>query len=456
MKRLIPILLACLCLTACNWQSTKTGIHDSLNWETTIDTISLSDQIEPSLHSGVNINSVTEANNNIYFCADIYTRLERYGDPCKYYEFCISPNGKISHAGKHREILAGDEWKIPLADILEWDISLLDLGEWGNYLSFSRKSREYLFYQHGSLRALFLQGSTFVSVSKSTIARITNPASGSLMTQPKTGNAQKDEILYYKYEASEQDILWRTDGFKIRTGEADTVIHGAYMIDDKLMVAMRIHQSTGIYSFDGKNFQLEYDLGALSLEDDYTTLQNQLSCPECLLLPFKDKDRHGILRIKGKTVHLIYILIPERYLSVSSTDPTISLVNALADISGLTLTQADSIERVYGGLATDNFQYYTLLPDSSYLLRAYIVNDSTGLIKVFMSRHELKSSWPNKDWHEWQNDILDAFWDEISPVVSSGKYFVVYESRRFLMHLEVGGNHHRMIIVFSNNKTNTP
>ena len=445
MKHLLPILLACLCLTACKTQVAETAAENA--WQMTCDTVSLIGQMEVSLQPYFSIYSLSESGGNIYVTVNAVTCLSHYGYQLGGdYHFCITPDGQLSKTSK--ESKTPREGFIPLAQTKEWDVNYVDVGEWGNYLSFTGKSGEHVFDQPGYLRALFVQDSPFLTVSQSTIARITNPTSGRLMRMPKTG--EWDEFRYYRNGAQTQEVLWSTDALKIEWGEADTIIHGAFMVDDQLMLAMYIDGNTGIYAFDGKDFQLEYDLGALSLQDDYSALLNQLNHPNTLLMTFTDSNnRQGILHIKGRSIRLIYFLFPDRSLSVTQEDPTIPMIRSMLDQTTLTIAQVDSIEQVYGGVSMDEKQYYTLLSDSSYLWRSYAFNDSTGIVEyVNIERQKINYyyNFYNEEWPKWQDAFVNAFWDELSPIESDNSNFIAYRSPRFL--LWVSKYYHNSMIVF--------
>jgi len=445
MKRFIPIVLACLCLTACKTKVTESAAENA-SWQMTCDTVSLIGQIEVSLQPYISICSPFESEGKLYFYLKTGTRLFHYGYQMgDDYHFCITPDGQLSKTSKDSK--TPQEGLIPLAQTQEWKINYIDVGEWGNYLSFTGKNCEYVFDQPGYLRALFVQDSTFLTVSQSAIARITNPTSGRLMTLPKTGGWE-DEYLYYENGAEGQEVLWTTDAFKIEWGEADTIIHGAFMVDNRLMLAMYIDGNTGIYAFDGKDFQLEYDLDALSLEDNYSTLLNQLDHPNSLLLTFTDSNnRQGILHIKGRSIRLIYFLFPDRSLSVTQEDPTIPMIRSMLDQTTLTIAQIDSIEQVYGGVSMDEEQYYTLLSDSSYLWRSYSYNDATGIVEdVQIERRNLNGHLHREEWPKWQDAFVNAFWDELSPIESSNSNFIAYRSPRFL--LWVSKYYHNNMIVY--------
>ena len=434
MKHLVPILLACLCLTACNTQVTESAAEND-SWQMTCDTVSLIGQMEVSLQPYFSIYSLSESKGNIYVTVNAVTCLSHYGYQLGGdYHFCITPDGQLSKTSKKPKIPR--EGFIPLAQTKEWDVNYVDVGEWGNYLSFTGKNSEYVFDQPGYLRALFIQDLVFLTVSQSTIARITNPTSGRLMKMPKTG--EWDEFRYYRNGSEGQEVLWTTDAFKIEWGDADTIIHGAFMVDKRLMLAMYIDGNTGIYAFDGKDFQLEYDLGALSLQDDYSALLNQLDHPNSLLMTFTDSNnRQGILHIKGRSIRLIYFLFPDRSLSVTQEDPTIPMIRSMLDLPTRTIAQIDSIEQVYGGVSTDEEQYYTLLSDSSYLWRTYAFNDSTGIVEyVNIKRQNINYyDFYNKEWPKWQDAVVNAFWDELSPIESDNSNFIAYRSPRFHLRL---------------------
>ena len=445
MKRLLPILLACLCLTACKTQVTESAAEND-SWQMTCDTVSLIGQIEVSLQPYFSVYSPLESGGNIYVTVNAGTCLSHYGYQLGGdYHFCITPDGQLSKTSKKPK--TPREGFIPLVQTKEWDVNYVDVGEWGNYLSFTGKNSEYVFDQPGYLRALFIQDSAFLTVSQSTIARITNPTSGRLMTLPKTGGWE-DEYLYHRNGAQTQEVLWTTDAFKIEWGDADTIIHGAFMVDNRLMLAMYINGNTGIYAFDGKDFQMEYDLGALSLRDNYSTLLNQLDHPNSLLLTFTDSNnRHGILHIKGRSIRLIYFRFPDRSLSVTQEDPTIPMIRSMLDLPTRTIAQIDSIEQVYGGVSMDEEQYYTLLSDSSYLWRSYSYNDSTGIVEdVQIERRNLNEHLYWEDCHEWQDAFVNAFWDELSPIESDNSNFIAYRSPRF--HLQLSKYFHNNMIIF--------
>jgi len=446
MKHFIPILLACLCLTACKTKVTVSAAEND-SWQMTCDTVSLIGQMEVSLQPYFSY-SPFESEGKLYFYLQTGTCLSHYGYQLGGdYHFCITPDGQLSKTSK--ESKTPREGLIPLIQTKEWNINYIDVGEWGNYLSFSGKSGEHVFDQPGYLRALFVQDSTFLTVSQSAIARITDPTSGRLMTRPKTGGWE-DEYLYYENGSEGQEVLWTTDAFKIEWGDADTIIHGAFMVDNRLMLAMYINGNTGIYAFDGKDFQMEYDLAALSLEDNYSTLLNQLDHPNSLLLTFTDSNnRQGILHIKGRSIRLIYFLFPDRSLSVTQEDPTIPMIRSMLDQTTLTIAQVDSIEQVYGGVSMDEEQYYTLLSDSSYLWRSYSYNDATGIVDhVQIERRNLNGHLHREDWHEWQDAFVNAFWDELSPIESSNSNFIAYRSPRFNLRLSKF-YYNRMIVYFS-------
>ena len=448
MKRIIPIFLACLCLTACKTKVTESAAEND-SWQMTCDTVSLIGQIEVSLQPYFSVYSLSESEGKLYFSLKTGTSLFHYGYQLgDDQHFCITPDGQLSKTSKKPK--TPREGLIPLAQTKEWDVNYVDVGEWGNYLSFTGKNSEYVFDQPGYLRALFIQDSAFLTVSQSAIARITNPTSGRLMKMPKTGDIWEDEYLYYENGAEGQEVLWVTNALKIEWGEADTIIHGAFMVDDQLMLAMYIDGNTGIYAFDGKDFQLEYDLGALSLEDYYSTLINQLDHPNSLLMTFTDSNnRQGILHIKGHSIRLIYFRFPDRSLSVTQEDPTIPMIRSMLDLATPTITQIDSIEQVYGGVSMDEEQYYTLLSDSSYLWRSYSYNDATGIVEyVQIERRNLNGHLHREDWHEWQDAFVNAFWDELSPIESDNSNFIAYRSPRF--HLRLSKFYYnRMIVYFS-------
>lgn len=445
MKHIIPILVACLCLTACKTQ-VKESAAENDSWKMTFDTVSLIGQMEVSLQPYFSIYSPFESEENLYFSLNTGTGLSHYGYQMgEDHHFCITTDGQLSKTAKDTKIPR--EGLIPLIQTKEWNINYIDVGEWGNYLSFSGKSGEHVFYQPGYLRALFIQDSAFLTVSQSSIARITNPTSGRLMTLPKTGGWE-DRYRYYENGAQTQEVLWTTDAFKIEWGDADTIIHGAFMVDNRLMLAMYINGNTGIYAFDGKNFQMEYDLGALSLQDNYSTLINQLDHPNSLLLTFTDSNnRQGILHIKGRYIRRIYLLFPDRSLSVTQEDPTIPMIRFMLDQTTLTIAQVDSIEQVYGGVSMDEEQYYTLLSDSSYLWRSYSYNDATGIVEdVQIERRNLNGHLHREDWQEWQDAFVNAFWDELSPIESDNSNFIAYRSPRF--HLQLSKYDHNNMIIF--------
>ena len=447
MKHFIPIFLACLCLTACKTQVTESAAEND-SWQMTCDTVSLIGQMEVSLQPYFSIYSPSESEGNIYVTVNAGTSLSHYGYQMgEDHHFCITPDGQLSKTAK--ESKAPREGLIHLIQTKEWNINYIDVGEWGNYLSFTGKNSEYVFDQPGYLRALFIQDSVFLTVSQSSIARITDPTSGRLMTLPKTGDMRKDKYLYYENGAEGQEVLWTTDALKIEWGEADTIIHGAFMVDDQLMLAMYINGNTGIYAFDGKDFQMEYDLDSLSLLDNYSTLQNQLAHPNSLLMTFTDSNnRQGILHIKGRSIRLIYFLFPDRSLSVTQEDPTIPMIRSMLDLPTRTIAQIDSIEQVYGGVSMDEEQYYTLLSDSSYLWRTYAFNDSTGIVEdVNIKRQNINYyDFYNEEWPEWQDAFVNAFWDELSPIESDNSNFIAYRSPRFL--LWVSKYYHNSMIVF--------
>lgn len=443
MKRFIPIFLACLCLTVCKTQVTESAAEND-SWQMTCDTVSLIGQMEVSLQPYFSIYSPSESEGNIYVTVNANTCLSHYGyQSGDDYHFCIMPDGQLSKTSK--ESKTPREGLIPLAQTQEWEINYIDVGEWGNYLSFTGKNSEYVFDQPGYLRALFIQDSVFLTVSQSSIARITNPTSGRLMTQPKTG--EWDEFRYYENGAEGQEVLWTTDALKIEWGEADTIIHGAFMVDDQLMLAMYINGNTGIYAFDGKDFQMEYDLGALSLQDYYSTLINQLDHPNSLLMTFTDSNnRQGILHIQGRSIRLIYFRFPDRSLSVTQEDPTIPMIRSMLDLATPTITQIDSIEQVYGGVSMDEEQYYTLLSDSSYLWRSYSYNDATGIVEdVQIERRNLNGHLHREDWPKWQDAFVNAFWDELSPIESDNSNFIAYRSPRF--HLRLSKYFYNQILI---------
>lgn len=445
MKRLIPILLACLCLTACKTQVTESAAEND-SWKMTCDTVSLIGQMEVSLQPYFSVYSPSESEGNIYVTVNADTHLSHYGYQMgEDHHFCITTDGQLSKTAKDTKIPR--EGLIPLIQTKEWNINYIDVGEWGNYLSFSGKSGERVFYQPGYLRALFIQDSVFLTVSQSSIARITDPTSGRLMTRPKTGGWE-DKYLYYENGAKGQEVLWTTDAFKIEWGEADTIIHGAFMVDNRLMLAMYIDGNTGIYAFDGKDFQLEYDLGALSLQDNYSTLINQLDHPNSLLMTFTDSNnRQGILHIQGCSIRRIYFRFPDRSLSVTQEDPTIPMIRSMLDLPTRTIAQIDGIEQVYGGVSMDEEQYYTLLSDSSYLWRSYAFNDSTGIVDhVQIERRNLNEHLHREEWPKWQDAFVNAFWDELSPIESSNSNFIAYRSPRFL--LWVSKYYHNNMIVY--------
>ena len=436
MKRFIPIFLACLCLTACKTKVTESAAENA-SWQMTCDTVSLIGQMEVSLQPYFSVYSPSESEGNIYVTVNADTHLSHYGYQMgEDHHFCITTDGQLSKTANDTKIPR--EGLIPLVQTKEWDVNYVDVGEWGNYLSFTGKNSEYVFDQPGYLRALFIQDSAFLTVSQSAIARITNPTSGRLMKMPKTGDIWEDEYLYYENGAEGQEVLWVTNALKIEWGEADTIIHGAFMVDNRLMLAMYINGNTGIYAFDGKDFQMEYDLDALSLQDNYSTLLNQLNHPNSLLMTFTDSNnRQGILHIKGRSIRLIYFLFPDRSLSVTQEDPTIPMIRSMLDQTTLTIAQIDSIEQVYGGVSMDEEQYYTLLSDSSYLWRTYAFNDSTGIVEyVKIKRQNINYyDFYNKEWPKWQDAFVNAFWDELSPVESDNSNFIAYRSPRFHLHL---------------------
>jgi len=410
----------------------------------TCDTVSLIGQMEVSIQPYFSIYSPSESEGNINVTVNANTGLSHYGYQMgEDHHFCITPDGQLSKTANDTKIPR--EGFIPLAQTKEWDVNYVDVGEWGNYLSFTGKNSEYIFDQPGYLRALFIQDSVFLTISQSSIARITNPTSGRLMKMPKTG--EWDEFRYYENGAEGQEVLWSTDALKIEWGEADTIIHGAFMVDDRLMLAMYINGNTGIYAFDGKDFQKEYDLGALSLQDNYSTLLNQLAHPNSLLMTFTDSNnRQGILHIKGRSIRLIYFLFPDRSLSVTQEDPTIPMIRSMLDLPTRTIAQIDSIEQVYGGVSMDEEQYYTLLSDSSYLWRSYSYNDATGIVEDVQIRRKKLNSISDSDWPEWQDAFVNAFWDELSPTESSNSSFIAYRSPRF--HVRLTKYYHHEIIVY--------
>lgn len=458
MKPLISILLliACLVIIPSQAQAQDTIPADSKNntsWQMTCDSVSLVGRLNVSLQPDFDIYSPMVSKDKLYFSLNVDTRLQHYGSQMgdEYY-FYISPNGKVRKTSKYANTPRSGF--IPLTQTDKWEVNYFDVGEWGNYLSFIGSDSEYVFYQSGLLRALFVQDSAFLSVSQSRIARIADPASGRLMTQPKSGDLRKDSYLYYDNGASEPDVLWTTNAFLIDFGIADTIIRGAFMVEDQLMLAMSIRQHTGIYAFDGQDFRLEYDLGSLSLQDNYSTLQNQLLNPDGLLMVFEDANhRQGIMQIKGRSIHLTYLLFPDRPLPVTSTDPTIPMIKAMVGIKRLTMSQVDSIERSYGGVAMDDYQYFTLLSDKSYLARTYIYDKSTGLVEyVQIERSELtERAISDREWEEWQDAIVAAFGGELAPVESTNTNFVIYDSPRFRLWV-CQSSHDNILVYFHNHQ----
>ena len=269
------------------------------------------------------------------------------------------------------------------------------------------------------------------------------------MTHEKTGKNVYDEELYYENGSENQDILWTTDAFRIEWGDTDTVISGAYMLEDTLMVAMTVKGEAGIYCFDGTDFHLVQELGGLSLEDNYGTLLNQIEYPNHLLIPFRDKDIQGIMHVIGRTIHLYYLHIPTRTLPVSITDPTVKMVNSLADRQPLTMTEVDNIELLYSGVRGDENQYYTLLPDSSYLWRTYTVNESTGFVEDLRIEHNsFDEGFYRLNNSDWQDTILSAFKSELTPAAPYNSNFEDYDSPRFHLRASAYGN--MVIFIFPN------
>jgi len=409
------------------------------SWHTITDTVSLVDKMDTILMPNISINSVWEKNRGLYCSVSARTRLSHYGlQMGKDYSFEIFPNVNNPWAYK-AEIEKPNvprEGIIPLTATDKWNINYMDMGEWGNYLSFSNDSTGYFFNQYGNLRALFKEDSTFLAVSQSTIARI-HPSSGRLMTIPKTDEDFFNDLDNYEMGGAKPEILWTTDPFRIYMGEADTIISGAYKIDDKLMLAMQVGIKRGIWSFDGKDFHWERDLVGIRFDDDYSTLLNQQTRPDVLLLPFHEsKDKKGILRIEGRAVRLIYLLFPERTLPVTRKDPTVSMIQAMQAIPNLTMAEVDSIEHLYGGVALDDEQYYTLLPDKSYIWRYYETNETTGRVEsVQFKRNDFDYS--NRDYSKWQNSVFSAFQSELTPAKSLNSNFKKFTSPRFNLSISV-------------------
>lgn len=417
-------------------------------WHMTSDTVSLTGLIDINLQPCFDLFSPSESEDSLYFSVNVNTLLQHYGYQMGVdYHFCISPDKQISQTSPKNN--TPREGFIPLTRTPKWQINYFDIGEWGNYLSLTESDSEHVFFQSDNLRALFIQDTAILTVSQSTIARIPNPASGQLMTRTKTGNLKQDIYLYCENGASKQNVLWRTNALQIEWGKADTIIRGAFMADDRLMLAMSIRGKTGIYTFDGKDFQLEYNLGSLSLQDDYSTLQYQQTNPNSLLFVFEDaKHRQGILHIHGRSIHLTYLLFPDRPLPVSPKDPTIPIIKTMVDISGLTMSQVDSIEQSHGGVPMDDYQYYTLLSDGSYLWRTYTYDKSTGIVKdVVIQRNVLsRTDLGGRDWPKWQKAFVAAFAEELSPVKSENSNFLAYNSKRF--HVWVSRYSHDEILIF--------
>ena len=421
----------------------------SSSWQLITDSVFLATPTDAVLMPSMYIKCFSESKGKLFCTVNISTCLQHYGRQTGGdYHFYITSSGQ-AHQTRGKSITIPSEGKIPIASQGEWDINYYDVGEWGNYLTFTNKCTEHVFDQVGQLRAVFIEDSTYLSVSQSTISRITNPASGRLMTREKTGKDDDDIYLYYENGYASQEVLWTTDAFRIEWGDADTVISSAYILEDTLMVAMSIKGKTGIYYFDGTDFHLVQDLGGLSLEDNYGTLLNQIEAPNHLLIPFRDKDLQGIMYVIGRTIHLYYLHIPARLLPISPSDPTVEMVNSLADLQPLTMREVDSVEHLFGGVGSSGNQYYTLLPDSSYLWRSYTVNKSSGFVEyVKIERQRFIEFGVFHDKYDWQDSILSAFRSELTPAEPYNSNFEDYDSPRF--HLRARAYDNMMIFIFPN------
>ena len=450
MKRLIFIFLCIPFYLACQRQTTKAETPAaSSSWQLITDSVFLAAPTDDVLMPKMYIESFFESDGKLFCTVNVYSRLQHYGwQTGGDYHFYITSSGQ-AHQTRGKSITIPREGKIPIASKGEWDINYYDIGEWSNYLTFTNKHAEYVFYQIGQLRAVFVEDSVYLSVSQSTVSRITNPATGRLMTHEKTGKNVYDEELYYENGSENQDILWTTDAFRIEWGDADTVISGAYILEDTLMVAMTVKGEAGIYCFDGTDFHLVQELGGLSLEDNYGTLLNQLEYPDHLLIPFQDKNQRGLMHVVGRTIRLYYLHIPARPLPISPSDPTVEMVNSLADLHPLTMTEVDSVEHLFGGFGNEDNQYYTLLPDSSYLWRSYTVNKSTGFVEdVKIERHSLGKYDFLIDKSGWKESVLSAFKSELTPAMPYNSNFVDYDSPRFHLRASAYGN--MVIFIFPN------
>lgn len=452
MKRLIFIFLCIPFYLACQRQTTKAETQvASSSWQLIADSVFLATPTDAVLMPKMYIESFFESEGKLFCTVNVYSHLHHYGRQTGGdYLFYITSSGQ-AHQTRGKSITIPREGKIPIASIGEWDIHYYDVGEWGNYLTFTNKRTERVFDQVGQLRAVFIEDSAYLSVSQSTISKITNPASGRLMTHEKTGKDNDDIYLYYENGSASQDVLWTTDAFRIYWGDADTVISGAYMLEDTMMVAMSIKGETGIYYFDGTDFHLVQELGGLSLEDNYGTLLNQIEYPDHLLIPFRDKDLQGIMHVIGRTIHLYYLHIPARPLPISPSDPTVEMVNSLASSQPLTMTEVDSVEHLFGGFGNEDNQYYTLLHDSSYLWRSYTVNKSTGFVEdVKIEHHSLGEYDFFIEKSGWKDSILSAFKSELIPATPYNSHFEDYDSPRFHLRASAYAFDNMMIFIFPN------
>ena len=113
------------------------------------------------------------------------------------------------------------------------------------------------------------------------------------------------------------------------------------------------------------------------------------------------------------------------------------------------MTEVDCIELLYSGVRGDENQYYTLLPDSSYLWRSYTVNKSTGFVEyVKIERQRFIEFGVFHDKYDWQDSILSAFKSELTPTEPYNSNFEDYDSPRF--HLRVSAYDNMMIFIFPN------
>lgn len=191
MKHLIIILLCIPLCLVCQGQTTKAEKPQvSSLWQLITDSVFLATPTDAVLMPGMCIKSFSESEGKLFCTINVNTRLRHYGRQTgEDYHFCITPSGQAYKTRKMSRTIPR-EGGIPVASIGEWNINYYDVGEWGNYLTFTNKRAEHVFDQVGQLRAVFMEDSFYLSVSQSTISRITNPASGSLMTHEKTGNSQ--------------------------------------------------------------------------------------------------------------------------------------------------------------------------------------------------------------------------------------------------------------------------